>query len=145
VLTLNETHIFSPNLVNEARLGFNRISIAFNPSNLTDPTSVGISDGLKGPVGLPQILISDISLTFGGPSGFPQGRNDTLGVLSDTATLLRGSHSIKFGGEFRRYLVANFGLSIGAITFPSTTLNFMQDTATVFSSTPTMLTPWERL
>src|SRR6202034_3215204 len=26
--TLTETHIFNPNLVNEARLGFNRISIA---------------------------------------------------------------------------------------------------------------------
>ncbi len=73
ILTLNETHIFNPNLVNEARLGFNRISIAFNPSNLTDPTSVGISDGLKGPVGLPQMLISDIGLTFGRPFGFPAG------------------------------------------------------------------------
>src|SRR5216683_684047 len=139
VLTFNETHIFSPNLVNEARLGFNRISIAFNPSNLTDPTSVGISDGLKGPVGLPQMTLSDIGLVFGGPSGFPQGRNDTLGVLSDTATLLRGRHSIKFGGEFRRYLVANFGLSIGIITFTSTANNFMKDNATVFSSTPTSI------
>ena len=55
VLTLNETHIFSPSLVNEARLGFNRISIAFNPANLTDPTSVHIGDGLHGPVGIPQI------------------------------------------------------------------------------------------
>ena len=89
ILTLNETHIFSPNFVNEARLGFNRISIAFNPANLTDPTSVGIGDGLTGTVGLPQITISDIGLIFGGPSGFPQGRNDTLGVFSDTATLLQ--------------------------------------------------------
>ena len=85
------------------------------------------------------MLISDIGLTFGGPSGFPQGRNDTLGVFSDTATLLRGRHSIKFGGEFRRYLVANFGLSIGAITFVSTANNFMKDNATVFSSTPTSI------
>ena len=137
VLTFNETHIFSPSLVNEARLGFNRISIAFNPANLTDPTSVGIGDGLSGPVGLPQMTLSDIGLVFGGPSGFPQGRNDTLGVLSDTATLLRGRHSIKFGGEYRRYLVASFGENIGAITFVSTPNNFMVDTATVFSVQPT--------
>ena len=32
---------------------------------------------------------------------------------------------MKFGGEYRRYLVANFGLSIGAITFVSTANNFM--------------------
>jgi hypothetical protein len=133
VLTFNETHIFSPSLVNEARLGFNRISIAFNPANLIDPTSVHIGDGLSGPVGIPQIVISDISLSFGGPSGFPQGRSDTLGVFSDTATLLRGRHTLKFGGEFRRYLAASFGLSIGAITYVSTPNNFMKDTATVFS------------
>ena len=139
ILTFNETHIFSPSLVNEARLGFNRISIAFNPANLTDPTSVGIGDGLAGPVGLPQMTLSDIGLTFGGPSGFPQGRNDTLGVLSDTLTKLKGRHTMKFGGEYRRYLVANFGLSIGAITFTSTANNFMQDNATVFSSQPTSI------
>jgi hypothetical protein len=153
VLTFNETHIFSPSLVNEARLGFNRISIAFNPANLTDPTSVGIGDGLSGPVGLPQILLSDIGLTLGGPSGFPQGRSDTLGVFSDTATLLRGRHTLKFGGEFRRYLAASFATSIGAITYTSSlttstvsaaaaqtaTQNdlFEQDQATIFNVTPT--------
>jgi hypothetical protein len=137
VFTLNETHIFSPNLVNEARLGFNRISIAFNPANLTDPTSVHIGDGLSGPVGIPQITISDINLSFGGPQGFPQGRSDTLGVLSDTATLLRGRHTLKFGGEFRRYLAADFAMSIGNITYVSTPNNFMVDTATVFGVTPT--------
>jgi hypothetical protein len=136
VLTLNETHIFSPSLVNEARLGFNRISIAFNPANLLDPNSVGIGDGLTGNVGIPQITLSDIGLTLGGPSGFPQGRNDTLGVFSDTATLLRGRHTLKFGGEFRRYLVAAFNGNIGAITFVSTANNFEKDTATVFSAQP---------
>src|ERR1700723_751584 len=52
--TLSETHIFSPSFVNEARLGFNRIGIAFNPANLTNPNSVGLGDGLSGNVGLPQ-------------------------------------------------------------------------------------------
>jgi hypothetical protein len=155
VLTFNETHIFSPTLVNEARLGFNRISIAFNPANLTDPTSVHIGDGLSGPVGLPQILLSDIGLTLGGPSGFPQGRNDTLGVLSDTATLLHGRHTLKFGGEFRRYLAASFTNNIGTLTY-TTSLStstvsaaaaqaatqadlFEQDMATIFSVQPAPL------
>ena len=136
VLTFNETHIFNPNFVNEARLGFNRISIAFNPANLLNPNSVGIGDGLTGNVGLPQITLSDIGLVFGGPSGFPQGRNDTLGVLSDTATLLRGRHSIKFGGEYRRYLSASFAANIGVLTFVSTPNNFEMDNATVFSVQP---------
>jgi hypothetical protein len=140
--TLSETHIFSPAIVNEARLGFNRIAIAFNPANLIDPTSVGLGDGLSGPVGLPQITLSDIGLTFGGPAGFPQGRDDTTGVLSDTLIMLKGKHTIKYGGEFRRYLVASFAGNIGALTFVTSTTpasNFQQDTATVFSIQPNIV------
>jgi Carboxypeptidase regulatory-like domain/TonB dependent receptor len=140
--TLTETHIFNPNLVNEARLGFNRISIAFNPANLIDPTSVGLGDGLSGNVGLPQTTLSDIGLTFGGPSGFPQGRNDTTGVLSDTLTMLKGKHTLKVGGEFRRYLVASFSGNIGSLTYVTSTTptsNFQTDTATVFSIQPNIV------
>ncbi|HKD59643.1 MAG TPA: carboxypeptidase regulatory-like domain-containing protein [Terracidiphilus sp.] len=138
--TLSETHIFSPRLVNEARIGFNRISISFNPANLTDPTSVGIGNGLSGNVGLPQITLLDINLVFGGPSGFPQGRTDTTGVASDTLSLLSGKHSLKVGGEFRRYLVASFGQNIGSLTYVTSTTptsNFQTDTATVFAVQPT--------
>jgi hypothetical protein len=153
--TLNETHIFSSNLVNEARLGFNRIAIAFNPANLTDPTSVGLGDGLSGNVGLPQTTLSDIGLVFGGPSGFPQGRDDTTGVLSDTVTKLQGKHTFKFGGEFRRYLVASFTGNIGTLTYTSSLTTstvsaaaalaateadlFEQDKATVFSVQPNIV------
>ena len=41
---------------------------------------------------------------------------------------------MKFGGEFRRYLVANFSANIGVLTYTSLTTNFENDTATVFSS-----------
>jgi hypothetical protein len=138
--TISETHIFSPKLVNEARLGFNRISISFNPANLTDPTSVGLGTGLSGPVGLPMITLSDIKLVFGGPSGFPQGRTDTMGVGADTLSLLTGKHNYKFGGEFRRYLGASFGQNIGSLTYLTSTTPtsyFQTDTATVFAVQPT--------
>ncbi|HVG27186.1 MAG TPA: carboxypeptidase-like regulatory domain-containing protein [Acidobacteriaceae bacterium] len=139
VLTINETHIFSPRLVNEGRLGFNRIGIAFIPNTPLNPNSFGIGDGVNANIGLPQITLSDIGLVFGGPSGFPQGRTDTLGVASDTATFLRGKHSVKFGGEFRRFLGASFAGDTGTLTYASTTSNFMQDTATGFSIQPTTL------
>ena len=137
--TISETHIFNSSLVNEARGGFNRISIEFAPANLTDPTSVGLGDGLSGNVGLPQTTLSDIGLTFGGPSGFPQGRTDTTGVVSDTLSLLKGKSNFKFGGEFRRYLVASFAANIGSLTYVTSILptsNFQTDTATVFSVQP---------
>ena len=140
--TVGETHIFNPSIVNEARLGFNRISIAFIPATLIDPTSVGLGDGLSGKVGIPQTSLSDIGLVFGGPSGFPQGRNDTTGVLSDTVTMIKGKHTVKWGGEFRRYLVASFGGNIGTLTYTTSTTAsslFQTDMATVFSIQPNIV------
>lgn len=135
ILTLNETHVFSPTLVNEARLGVNRIAIDFSPNRQLNPADYGIGDGITRAFGLPQITISDISLNFGGPSGFPQGRTDTLGIFSDGATWLRGRHSIKFGGEFRRFLNANFQGDTGLLGF-TTTASFISGNATSFSINP---------
>ncbi len=140
VLTINETHVFSPTLINEARLGFNRVAIAFDPNTTLNPADYHIGDGVTASIGIPQITVSDLGLTFGGPAGFPQGRTDTFGVFSDTATYLLGKHSIKFGGEFRRFLGANFASDTGSITYASTLNNFAQDTATGFSIQPTTLT-----
>lgn len=137
--TLSETHIFNSSLVNEARAGFNRISITFNPANTLDPTSVGLGDGLSGNVGLPQITLYDITMVFGGPSGFPQGRTDTTGVLADSLSVLKGKNTIKTGGEFRRYLVASFGENIGTLTYNSSTTPtslFQTDQTTVFAVQP---------
>lgn len=136
ILTVNETHIFSPRLVNEARLGFNRIGISFNPNVLTDPNSIGLGTGTTGPNGIPQIAIAETAISFGGPAGFPQGRFDTLGILSDTATYTVGKHSIKFGGEFRRFLNVNFSNDTGTIGF-NTVANFQKGQANSFAITPT--------
>jgi Carboxypeptidase regulatory-like domain/TonB dependent receptor len=135
ILTLNETHIFNPNLVNEARLGFNRITISFNPLTPLNPTDFHIGDGITTAIGLPLMTINDLGLVFGGPDSEPQGRSDTFGVFSDTATYLKGRHSIKFGGEFRRFLGAMFTDDTGQITY-DTTAHFGQDLATVFTITP---------
>jgi hypothetical protein len=42
LITLGETHIFSPLLINEFHLGANRVHITFTPNNPTDPASVGL-------------------------------------------------------------------------------------------------------
>lgn len=119
IFTFNETHTFSPNLVNEARFGFNRIFITFTPVNQLNPADFGINNGVNAAIGLPQITIGGLGLNFGGPSGFPQGRGDTTFVVSDTVNYLRGKHSFKFGGEFRRFLNNNFNLDTGTFGFAS--------------------------
>ena len=135
--TLQYVHIFNSNVTNEARIGFNRISIAFNPANLIDPASIGIVDGLTGNVGIPQTTITDVGFTVGGPSGFPQGRNTTTGVLSDTVTMLKGKHQIKWGGEFRRYLLYSFAGNIGSMSLSS--VNLANDVTPVFSIQPNII------
>jgi len=135
--TINEIHVFSPSVVNEARIGFNRIAISFNENFLGLSSTYGIDNGVTSlPLGLPQISVSDIGLNFGGPSGFPQGRFVTTGVFSDTLNYLVGKHSIKVGGEFRRFEGNNFSETAGTINF-ATTPAFLQGLANTFSANPT--------
>ena len=117
IFTLNESHTFGPNLVNEARFGFNRIHILFAPNALLNPVDFGINNGVTEPIGLPQMTVTGANLNFGGPSGFPQGRSDTTYVVSDTLNYSRGNHSFKFGGELRRFYNNNTGKDTGTMTF----------------------------
>ena len=133
--TLVETHVFSPSLVNEARLGFNRIAISFSPAFTADQATYGINAGVTTPIGLPQIQVLAAGLTLGGPAGFPQGRFDTTGVFSDTLNVLRGKHSIKVGGEFRRFINDNHTSDPGLFRF-STMTSFLNDQASFFNVTP---------
>ena len=133
--TIVETHVFSSNVVNEARLGFNRIAISFDPNFVANPTSYGINNGVSANIGLPQINVSSIGLNFGGPSGEPQGRFDTTFVLSDNVNWLRGKNSFDFGGEFRRFINDNFNQDTSSFDF-STTDSFLADQAIQFIVTP---------
>jgi hypothetical protein len=118
VLTLNETHVFSSNIVNEARLGANRIHITFTPNNTTDPSTLSLT-GLLGPNQqlMPTIVINDIGAQFGDERNFPQGRGDTMFVLADTLSWVHGRHSFKFGGEGRDFRNNNFNNDPGQLVF----------------------------
>jgi hypothetical protein len=137
--TLNEVHIFSPNLVNEARLGYNRIAISFVPNTPGNPASYGIATGVPYNSALPQITVQDIGLNFGGPSGFPQGRFDTTGIFSDTLSWTHGKHIVKTGGEYRRFISDSFAQTPGSIAF-SSTANFINGIASSFSVTSNQTT-----
>ena len=132
--TLNETHIFSPNVVNEFRFGLNRLRAATSPNAQLNPAAFGINNGIDEPIGLPQISVAGGNLNFGGPSAQPSGRGNTSFVFSDTLTLLRGRHSLKLGGEFRQFLNNNFRQGTGAFNFP-TVAAFVAGTANSFSVT----------
>jgi Carboxypeptidase regulatory-like domain len=85
---LTETHIFSPNFLNELRLNWSRIGFSFDlrPETSSNPLSV-----------LPSVSISNIT-GYGIPAGsVPQGRFQNTYTLQDAVSLTRGSHFIKVG------------------------------------------------
>ena len=125
VITLGETHVFSPLLINEFHLGANRVHITFSPNNPTDPTTVGLS-GVLGPdlAFVPVIRVQDLGLLFGAERNFPQGRGDTTVAVGDTLNYIRGAHSLKLGFEFRDFRNDNFATDPGQLIF-NTTANFI--------------------
>jgi hypothetical protein len=159
ILTVNETHVFSPRFVNEVRAGYNRVAVKFINNFAANPSTFGYNNYPAGVTpfgGIPFTTIATTGIAIGGPGGFPSGRYDTLGVVSDTATYTVGKHSIKFGGEGRRYLNANFADDPGTVGFStsgtittgaggtgtviqtgqSAIQNFQQGLVTSFSITP---------
>jgi hypothetical protein len=136
LFTLGETHVFSPSLVNEARLGANRILINFSPNTTISPSSLGLGSAL-GPNEqfMPFVNLAFLSnTTFGAETGFPQGRGDTTAVLADTVSWIHGLHSFKFGVEGRDFRNDNFNGDPGSLTYNSFT-SFQKDTPDVTART----------
>jgi hypothetical protein len=133
ILTVNETHMFGANLVNEARFGRSYLHGGTFPAAALNPVAFGIADGVTRPIGLPQMIVAG-DLNFGGPGTLPQGRYDTSYVVNDTFSLLRGRHAIRFGGEYRHFLNENFAEGTGVFNFPSVDA-FLAATANAFNIT----------
>lgn len=98
---LSEVHIFTPRLLNTARLGFNRFHQAFqNADNNFDPSSIGLVTGSKD-LGLPEIDISAGAFeNLGTTTGFPGQRFDTTVQVADDVSYTLALHSLKFGFNF---------------------------------------------
>jgi hypothetical protein len=132
--SLNETHTFGAELINEVRSGFNRQFGTNTPNAPLNPADFSIRNGITQPIGLPQIDIAGGALDFGGPSNFPSGRGDTTFVAGDTLSGVYGRHSLKVGGEYRQFLNNNFRTASGSFGFPSVAA-FLAGTANSFSVT----------
>jgi hypothetical protein len=101
-IQLNETHIFSPRATNQFILTGSHYVAQFAQTqplaNNTFPADVVFEPGLP--------------LTrFNDEGGFPQGRNITQYQIVDDFTLTLGRHNLKFGENFRRYLVSDHNFS----------------------------------
>jgi Carboxypeptidase regulatory-like domain len=104
------THIFGPTLVNEARVGYSRNSTAVfqDDSGINVDGALGINanpdvttvprDG-----GTPQIALTGYA-TIGDGTNTPQFRHDNNYNYLESMTLTKGSHTMKWGFDVRRFL-----------------------------------------
>jgi outer membrane receptor protein involved in Fe transport len=132
-LTMNYTHTFGAGLLNEARFGQTAQHGSNYPAAALNPVDFGIGDGVNRPIGLPQIIVAG-SLNLGGPATLPQGRKDTLYLFNDTFTRVADRHTMRFGGEYRRFLNNNFAEGTGQFNFPSVAA-FLAGNANAFNIT----------
>jgi hypothetical protein len=104
-VAISDIHTFSPTLINEFRVGYNRI----NSHRYQDNYNVDVSGQLGFPGvpftpingGLPQLTFSDMS-TLGSPTFLPSRELQNTYVLDDNVTLVHGRHTWKFGTEIRK-------------------------------------------
>jgi hypothetical protein len=103
-LALSEVHTFSGTLINELRLGYNRInSHRFQPNSGTD---VSGQLGLLGVPfepnfgGLPSICFANTAC-IGSSDFLPSIEKQNSFVFNENLTWIHGRHSLKFGTEIR--------------------------------------------
>ena len=112
-LSASHTYIFSPTSVNDFRFGYYRVS--------ETEGGPGENEGWAQKLGFPQVSPAEfplVNLTTYTSFG---GANDQITIparnfdISDTISIVRGRHSLKFGGQFRT-LVFYTGAGVG-VTF----------------------------
>src|SRR6266404_4033915 len=104
-VALSETHLFSPTLVNEFRVGYNRINshrfqLNFNQDISGQLQFPGVPfTPING--GLPSISFADGTATIGSSGFLPSVEKQNSYVFTDNLTWIKGRHALKFGGEIR--------------------------------------------
>jgi hypothetical protein len=102
---LDLTHSFTPAFLNQVRFSYSRARSSFDGGGY--PTCVLATIGSCPP----QIVIQDpAALGFGQSLVFPQGRIINDYQVQDNASMVRGKHVMKWGGEYDKQRSPNFGL-----------------------------------
>lgn len=124
----NWTHVFSPNLVNEFRMGWVRYGFQrLQEDYLKDYVKAlgigGLPDAGVTPLnnGLPQLALTGY-VTIGGATNLPQGRKNPDWNYIENLTIIQGRHTMKTGVDLSRKLFNSFFTSNGrgAFTFQNT-------------------------
>ena len=104
--TLNETHVFSPSLINNFKIGYNRLVAVdgvYSEFRRDIIGELGIEGINRDPAnwGFPSVFVSSIGFPVDSAQRPINQRDNLYHVLNDV-TLLTGRHTLQFGGEFRK-------------------------------------------
>jgi len=101
-VAVSETHLFSPNLINEFRFGYNYGNFwlkqaEFSNTNLAASLGLGgIPGGAELGGGLPLVSLTGIT-GFGQPGYYPNHKSEDVYEFLDNLTRILGDHSLKAG------------------------------------------------
>lgn len=105
VVATSWVHTFSPTLVNQLNAGYGRSHNGFLAQTANGPNIAGDVFGIKNvepfPIsyGVPQALVAGFSCI--GTFSIPQDSLDRNFQFTDNVSLVRGRHTLKFGGSYR--------------------------------------------
>jgi len=113
-VSIGDTHIFSPSLINEIRFGYYWLN---NTRSLTEQFSTGdFTNAFVGVTNPASTFDTSVATTrlghyigrnnianfsFGGPNDSFNRRQQVTWSISDNVSWTRGNHSFKFGGEYK--------------------------------------------
>jgi hypothetical protein len=122
LFSLTDTYVFSPNVVNQARLGFSRLRVTSVPEEPITAASVGITTPFNATYpGLPTIFVTGQFSLGSSPLADQSSRINTF-TLNDTLSFnVGGHHRFRVGGEFRPSRVDFYfnAFTRGQINFPT--------------------------
>lgn len=119
--SINDTYVFTPNIVNQARFGFSRLRVTSVPEEPFTAAELGINNPLKNLFpGMPTFTVTGL-FTFGSSPFADQSSRINAFTYGDTLSIVAGNHRLRLGGEYRRSQVNFFfnAFSRGQIIFSS--------------------------
>ncbi|MDQ2712276.1 MAG: carboxypeptidase-like regulatory domain-containing protein [Acidobacteriota bacterium] len=139
VATLRETHIFSPNVINTATVGYSRASYFYTGESAVNvPGFIGNDQIGAIVIGGSATPNTSSSITMAGSNnGSHLFATRNLFTYQDQVSIVRGIHQITAGGWFQR-IQSNDELALGQYgqaTFSSLT-NFILGTVSTFTAIP---------
>lgn len=102
VTSLSDTYVFSPNIVNQVRVGFSRLRVTSLPIEPFTAAALGITNPLANSFpGMPTVTVTGAFTTGSSPFADQSSRINGYS-LQDTLSWNLGKHRVRIGGEYRR-------------------------------------------